>query len=147
MSITTRTITFLALVILFFSATATANTTCPLEGVWKTDIERSANSVWQSTKIEDNKKEPIISILDEFEWVITCDSWTLRHVGDHEFPKEIEDEVGSYTWERISDNVLSVTTINSLEEQSETILEFDEIGCIKMYDQSRDMTEYKCKVQ
>ena len=115
---------------------------CPLEGRWLTDVDRTSKSLRSSKLIDVKKIEPIISILDEWEWVIDCDTWVVNHVGDHKFPEPVPREPSKYFW-RLIDNKIEVED----EYGNTSIFEIETKHCISIYDEARGYKEYKCRVE
>ena len=133
------TIMIRSLLFIFFVLSCEVNS-CPLAGTWLTDVERTSESLKKSKLVDPKKIEPIISILDEWEWVITCDKWTINHVGDHKFPEAVPSETSNYTWRAID---------NQIEIESEfgdvTVFTIETQHCVSMFDNVLKYKEYKCR--
>ena len=115
---------------------------CPLAGAWLTDVERTADSLRQSDLIDPKKINPTISILDEWEWVITCNQWTVNHVGDYQFSDPVLSETSNYTWTVVGSEIEVKNDLGFV-----TKLKIESKHCVSMFDEARNYKEYKCRVK
>ena len=131
--------------IVLLSIASQITTGCPLSGTWRTDLARSEESVMASTSIRAEQKRHLVDVLEEFEWQIDCEKWTITHVGNHPFPKPVPDEILDYVWSYTEKGIF-VEFSKRGTYHSDTDFVFDEFGCIKLTDKKREYTEYKCKI-
>lgn len=119
---------------------------CWLQGTWRTDIERTSASVLSSSLLSDQQKAAVISTLDEFEAVFTCDTVTIRSIGDL-FGAEVSDHTSRYNLNQLNDSTVSIVVFGKSGEPFVESAKIDSTGCLVIQDLDRGYDEFRCRLK
>ncbi len=117
-----------------------------LKGTWRTDVQRTENSMHAVGTVPSEYEYAVVSSFDEFEWVIDSKSWIENVVGNDPILLGIGGKRWKYRILQNEGNVLFVERWMTEDDYEMVKLVLGADGRIELENDQYGYTEYKCRV-